>query len=99
MFQTTIGRIDSTIEAPSQTLDIKIFIDAGGKADYRRVWGGLAVIGTSEIEWMKDTLDKYDKSKHKELKGKDLSTEEIISIASRIREENRRILFWANWIE
>jgi len=99
MFQTTIGRIDSTIEAPSQTLDIKIFIDAGGKADYRRVWGGLAVIGTSEVEWMKDTLEKYDKPKNKELKGKDLSTEEIISIASSIREENRRILFWANWIE
>ncbi len=56
MFQTTINRIDSTIEAPPQTLDIKIFIDAGEKADYKRVWGGLAVIGTSEIEWMKFTL-------------------------------------------
>lgn len=99
MFQTTIGRIDSTIEAPSQTLDMKIFIDAGGQADNLRVWGGLAVIGTSEIKWMTDTLDKFDKSKHKELKGIDLSTEEIISIASKIREENRRILFWANWIE
>ncbi len=99
MFQTTIGRIHSTIEAPSQTLDIKMFIDAGGQADYQRVWGGLAAIGTSEVKWMKDTLDKFDKSKHKELKGIDLSTEEIKSIASKILEEDRRILFWANWIE
>jgi hypothetical protein len=98
MFQTAIGRIGSTIEVPSQTLDIKIFIDAGGKADNLRVWGGLAVVGTSEVKWMKDTLDKFDKSKHEELKGIALSTEEIISIAGKICEENRRILFWANWI-
>lgn len=99
MFQTTIGRIHSTIEAPSQTLDIKIFIDAGGQAYDPRVWGGLATTETSDDKWMKDTLDKFDKSKHKELKGIDLSTEEIISIASKILEEDRRILFWANWIE
>ena len=97
MFQTSIGRIDSTIKAPSQTLDIKVFIDAGGKADYRRVWGGLAV-ESSEVKWMKNALDKFDKSKHKELKGIDLSTDEIISIASKILEEDRRILFWSNWI-
>ncbi len=99
MFQTAIGRIGSTIEAPSQTLDIKMFIDAGGQADYQRVWGGLAVIGTSETKWMKDVLDKADRFKHEELKGYKLSTEKIISIGNKIREEDRRILFWANWIE
>jgi hypothetical protein len=102
MFQAAIGRINSIIEAPPQTLDMKIFIDAGGKADNRRVWGGLAVIGTSEIKWMKDVLDdihKSNKISSKELKGRELSIEEIKSTGRMIREQDRRILFWANWIE
>ena len=102
MFQTAIGRISSIIENPFQTLDMKIFIDAGGKSGHQRVWGGLATIGTSEIKWMEGVLGNIHKSNRlgsKELKGRELSIEEIKSTGRKIREEDRRILFWANWLE
>jgi len=83
-------------------MDMKIFIDAGGKAGHKRVWGGLAVIGDSEIEWMRNILDNIVKTYNldsKELKGRDLSIEEIKSTGRKIRDEDHRILFWANSLQ
>jgi len=102
MFQTAIGRINSRIEAPSQSLDMKIFIDAGGQAEHQRVWGGLASIGSNEINWMKEILEKISKKNNipisQELKGFKLPLEEIKSSGRMILENDRRILFWGNWI-
>lgn len=98
MFQTAIGRIHSPILSPSGTLDMKIFLDAGGKAGRQRVWGGLATIGESELPWIKKILDELGNDTHNsEIKGRNLLTSEITNAGRKILEQKRRILFWANW--
>lgn len=103
MFQTALGRIHSTIIVPPQTLDMKVYIDAGGKADHTRVWGGIAVIGDSELNWIQKIVDDMYKDnprvndKDFQLKGWKLETSTIISAGKRLYTENRRILFWSNW--
>ena len=100
MFQTAIGRVQSIIELPPKSLDMWVFVDAGGKANNQRVWGGLAAIGESELYWIERLLADIggEDSESSELKGRELETE-IIKLAGRkIIEEDRRILFWANWL-
>lgn len=100
MFQTAIGRIHSVIDCPAKTLDLWIFLDAGGKAGKQRVWGGVAAIGDSELNWITQVLDDIDgdNSGNVELKGRDIETEIIKATGRRLCEEERRIIFWANWI-
>lgn len=100
MFQTAIGRIESIIESPPRTLDMWVFLDAGGKAGNQRVWGGLAAIGESELTWMSQVLDDIgeDSSGTVEVKGRELETSVIKAAGRRINEEDRRVLFWANWL-
>lgn len=52
MFQTAIGRIGSKIVSAPLSLEMRVFLDAGGKANRRRVWGGLAIIGERELDWL-----------------------------------------------
>ncbi len=100
MFQTVLGRIGNIIECPPRSLDMQVFVDAAGKAGNKRVWGGLAAIGDSEITWMDNVLDDIakDQKQNQELKGRDLDTSVIKDIGRKILEDDRRIIFWANWI-
>jgi len=104
MFQTAFGRILSDIITPSRSLDLKIFIDAGGKAGHSRVWGGLAVIGNNEMNWLEETLNELGENNKKsispdgELKGRNIPTVEIQATGNKIINEDRRILFWANFL-
>lgn len=100
MFQTAIGRVQSIIECPQRSLDMCVFLDAGGKAGNQRVWGGLAAIGESELSWIAEVLNDIgeDSNCNAELKGRELETEVIKAAGRRILEEDRRIIFWANWL-
>ena len=100
MFQTALGRIQSTIESPPRTLKMQVFLDAGGKAGDQRVWGGLATIGDVEIKWIEQVLNNIGENSitGKELKGRELETSIINAACRKIRNEDRRILFWANWL-
>ncbi|MDO8141870.1 MAG: hypothetical protein Q6358_10265 [Candidatus Brocadiales bacterium] len=104
MFQTAIGRIGSKIVSAPQSLEMRVFLDAGGKANRRRVWGGLALIGERELDWLQKVLDDIRAEfpiidiKKPELKGRDLPTSVIKAAGRKLREEDRRILFWANWL-
>lgn len=100
MFQTAIGRIQSIIESPPRTLDMWVFLDAGGKAGNQRVWGGLAAIGESELSWIANALKDIgeDVNGNTELKGRELGTEVIKAAGRKILEEDRRVIFWANWL-
>jgi hypothetical protein len=100
MFQTAIGRLQGIIESPPRSLDLWVFLDAGGKAGDQRVWGGLAAIGESELSWIEKVLDDMRKngSEAIELKGRELETSIIKATGRRILQEDRRIIFWANWL-
>lgn len=103
MFQTALSRIHSNILTPPQTLDMKVYIDAGGKANHTRVWGGIAVIGDNELSWIQKVVEDIQKDDPKanngdfQLKGRDLETSTIIFAGKKLYTENRRILFWSNW--
>lgn len=100
MFQTAIGRVQSIVESPPRSLDMWVYLDAGGKAGSQRVWGGLAVVGESETNWILKVLNEIsqDSIDNTELKGRELETNVIKAAGRRILEEDRRILFWANWL-
>ncbi len=101
MFQTAVGRVHSIIESPPRTLDMWVFLDAGGKAGNQRVWGGLAAIGETELSWIAKALNDIGEDNNNgatELKGRELGTEVIKAAGRRILEEDRRIIFWANWL-
>jgi len=100
MFQTEIGRVHSIIESPSRTLDMQVFLDAGGKAGNQRVWGGLATVGDAETTWIQKVLNAIgeDCNDEFELKGRELETSIIKAAGRRILDEDRRIIFWANWL-
>lgn len=104
MFQTAIGRIQSAIISPPRSLEMQIFLDAGGKAGNRRVWGGLAIIGESELIWVQKVIDEIcsefpiENRNKAEPKGRDIPISIIKRAGQKIRKEDRRILFWANWL-
>lgn len=104
MFQTAIGRIGSKIISAPLSLEMRVFLDAAGKANRRRVWGGLALIGEHELDWLQKVLDDIRNEfpikdvKKPEMKGRDLPTSVIKAAGRKLREEDRRILFWANWL-
>ncbi|MDA3821831.1 MAG: hypothetical protein PF450_04350 [Bacteroidales bacterium] len=79
---------------------MQVFIDAGGKAGNQRVWGGLVTIGESEITWIQQVLNAVgeDCNEDFELKGRELETTVIKAAGRKILDEDRRILFWANWL-
>lgn len=103
MFQVAIGRLGSRIVGSRDSLDLYVYIDAGGRASENRVWGGLAVVGDRENVWIATHVEDL-RSRHAgclrpngELKGSDLSDSEVVNSGRKIRENDRRILFWANW--
>ncbi len=103
MFQGALGRLGSRIQAPAESLSLQVFVDAGGRATENRVWGGLAAIGDIEATWLAGAMLDL-KSRHQqlclptgELKGSALPDSEIRSLGCRMRDEDHRILFWANW--
>lgn len=98
MFETAIGRVQNIIEGPPRSLDMWVYLDAGGKAGNQRVWGGLAAIGVSEINWIEKVLNDIGENTNDaaELKGRELGIDVIKLAGRRIREEDRRVLFWAN---
>lgn len=79
---------------------MQVFFDAGGKAGNQRVWGGLATIGESEITWIQQVLNDIseDCNGDFELKGREIETSVIKAAGRKILDEDRRILFWANWL-
>jgi hypothetical protein len=101
MLQTALGRLGSTIVAPTESLDLHIFIDAGGRADSRRVWGGLALLDARELLWIDAELARLRASlplePSGELKGKNVPMQVAKDAGIRFRQQDRRILFWANW--
>jgi len=103
MFQTALGRLGSNIITLSESLDLHVFIDAGGRSNSRRVWGGLACLGANELLWI-DTelfrlraLLKGSLTQSGELKGKAVPTEIAKEAGAKLRQADRRILFWTNW--
>jgi hypothetical protein len=103
MFQTAIGRIGSWVDAGDRTLALSIFLDAGGQQSEHRLWGGLAVLDNRERVWLASALDALRAECPEavetsgELKGKRLPLAVAKRAGQRLREEDRRILFWANW--
>src|SRR4051794_32918001 len=103
MFQTALGRLGSTVIPPSESLDLHVFIDAGGRSNTKRVWGGLALLDRRELLWIDSALTRLRAllptalSPSGELKGKNVPTEIAKGAGLRFRREDRRILFWANW--
>ncbi|HEV8603932.1 MAG TPA: hypothetical protein VGQ99_01120 [Tepidisphaeraceae bacterium] len=103
MFQTALGRLGSAVIAPSESLDLHVFIDAGGRSNSRRVWGGLALLNARELSWIDAELSQLRAllpealNQSGELKGKNVPTQIAKDAGLRFRQENRRILFWANW--
>jgi hypothetical protein len=103
MLQTALGRLGSALRAPSGSLDLHIFIDAGGRANSKRVWGGLAMLDAHELSWIEGQLAELRNtlpnalSQAGELKGKNVPTQVAADAGRKFREEDRRILFWANW--
>jgi hypothetical protein len=103
MFQMALGRLGSAVIAPSESLDLHVFIDAGGRSNSKRVWGGLALLNAHELSWVDTELsrlralchDALDRSG--ELKGKNVPTQIAKDAGLKFRQEDRRILFWANW--
>jgi len=99
----TIGRLGSLVRVPSNSLDLYVFVDAGGRASERRLWGGLACIGDREIAWLRQRLDDLKKTLPNclepsgELKGKHVPTPIAQQLGQDLREEDRRSLFWATW--
>jgi hypothetical protein len=101
MAVVALGRIGSAVIAPSESLDLHVFIDAGGRADSTRVWGGLACVG-GELSWIDNELSRLKAllphaiDKDGELKGKCVPIEYAKESGRKFRQEDRRILFWAN---
>lgn len=89
--------------APSDSLDLHVFIDAGGRSNSKRVWGGLALLNAQELSWIDTELSRLRASlpdainQSGELKGKNVPTQIAKDSGLRFRQEDRRILFWANW--
>lgn len=103
MFQGALGRLGSRIQAPEESLALQVFVDAGGRAAENRVWGGLAIVDDVEVAWLEKTILEL-RAKHVklclptgELKGSALPDSEIRSLGWRMKDEDHRILFWANW--
>jgi hypothetical protein len=103
MFITAIGRIGSIIEAPPESLDLHVFLDAGGRASETRLWGGLACIDDRELAWLARRLDDLKAllpdcvEESGELKGKHVSAPLAKELGQYLREEDRRSVFWATW--
>jgi hypothetical protein len=103
MFITAIGRIGSIIRIPSRSLDFHVFLDAGGRASERRVWGGLACVGDRELAWLEQKIGDLKKTHTEsteesgELKGKHVSTPVAKKLGRYLREEDRQSIFWATW--
>ncbi len=103
MFLTALGRLGSEVIAPSESLDLHVFIDAGGRANSKRVWGGLALLDSRELSWVDSELAHLRASfpgalkPTGELKGKNVPTQIAKDAGLRLRQEDRRILFWGNW--
>jgi hypothetical protein len=103
MFQTALGRLGSAVIAPGESLDLHVFIDAGGRSNSKRVWGGLALLNAGELSWIDAELSQLRASlpdalnPSGELKGKNVPTQIAKNAGLRFRQEDRRILFWANW--
>jgi len=103
MFITAIGRLGSIIEVPADSLYLHIFLDAGGRASGKRVWGGLACVGDQELVSLARKLDDLKVVLPKcvegsgELKGKRVRTSLAKELGRRLREEDRRSVFWATW--
>ncbi|TKJ39599.1 MAG: hypothetical protein CEE38_02435 [Planctomycetes bacterium B3_Pla] len=100
---TAIGRLGSVIEAPTESLYLHVFLDAGGRASKRRVWGGLACVGDRELSWLARKLDDLKVDLREcvegsgELKGKHVPTSIAKELGRHLREDDRRIVFWATW--
>lgn len=93
-----LGRIGSAVIAPNESLDLHIFIDAGGQADSTRVWGGLAC-DAHELSWIDTELSRLKAllpqslEKDGELKGKHVPIEIAKESGRKFHQEDRRILF------
>lgn len=78
-----------------------MYLDAGGRAGETRIWGGLAVFGGDEITWIESVLKELrarpdaTMEARGEVKGRDVSLEAAKAIGRRVRDEDRRIAFWA----
>jgi hypothetical protein len=102
MFLTAIGRLGSVLEMPPESLDLSIFLDAGGRARETRVWGGLACLGDRELQLLEQRLVDLKKAypkrveESRELKGKRVPTSIAKELGQQLREEERRSLFWAS---
>jgi hypothetical protein len=103
MFQMALGRLGSAVLATSESQDLHIFIDSGGRSNLKRVWGGLAMLNPIELSWIDTELSRLRAllpdaiDQRGELKGKNVPTQVAKDSGLRMRQEDRRILFWANW--
>ena len=98
-----MGRLGSRIHALPESLALRVFVDAGGRAAENRVWGGLAIVDDFEAAWLDRTMHGL-KARHAdlclpsgELKGAELTDDEVRNLGRRIKDEDHRVLFWANW--
>lgn len=100
LFQVAVGRIGSIIEAPQESLPLYVYLDADGRSGTNRVWGGLVAVGETENSWLVEPLTDLQNTivaPPAELKGRDLPDSSIVHVARRIRVDDHRVLFWANW--
>ena len=103
MFQCALGRVSSAVVFPQESLSLSVYVDAGGRAGRKRVWGGLAAVGDNEDLWIRRKMTALA-TEHAasleatgELKGGQLQLPDVVRAGRAIVTESRRICFWANW--
>lgn len=103
MFQCALGRVHSEVVLPSESLNLFVYIDAGGWAKSKRVWGGLAAFGRLEDNWIDRKIHDlgiqhpHARETTGELKGRRLDLGAVVDTGRLILSEGRRMCFWSNW--
>jgi len=103
MFQCALGRLVPRLFPPSPSLDLHVFVDAGGQPARHRVWGGLAAASETAHCWIETAVQDLRVahpnlvSENREVKGKYLGREVAVQVGQRLRADDPGLLFWTNW--
>lgn len=104
MLKTTLGRLGSSIISPDRSLDLFVFLDAGGRPSGHRLWAGLAAVGERELARIEEDMEHLKQAypdrleRDGELKGKNVPVEVAKKLGRKLHSSaNRRSRFWVNW--
>lgn len=97
MHKLSVGRLEGYVHAPARSYPCHIYIDAGGQAASTRLWGGLVAIGTPACDWISNRMQRlrasYGISRSAELKGRDVSDDDVAGEMVSMRTDDTRCMF------